>query len=56
MAIGTFVSLGLPNYRKFFAGQAVSLIGTWIQSVAMGWLILQISGCSLIASRSVGCS
>ena len=44
MAIGTFVSLGLPNYRKFFAGQAVSLIGTWIQSVAMGWLILQISG------------
>ena len=44
MAIGTFVSLAQPNYRKFFAGQAVSLIGTWIQSVAMGWLILQISG------------
>ncbi len=44
MAIGTFVSLAQPNYRKFFAGQAVSLIGTWIQSVAMGWLILEISG------------
>ena len=44
MAIGTFVSLAQPNYRKFFAGQAVSLIGTWIQSVAMAWLILEISG------------
>jgi len=44
MAIGTFVSLAQPNYRKFFAGQAVSLIGTWIQSVAMAWLVLEISG------------
>ncbi|MDP2013298.1 MAG: MFS transporter, partial [Actinomycetota bacterium] len=44
MAIGTFVSLAQPNYRKFFAGQAVSLIGTWIQSIAMGWLVLEISG------------
>ncbi|MDO8731472.1 MAG: MFS transporter [Actinomycetota bacterium] len=44
MATGTFVSLALPNYRKFFAGQAVSLTGTWIQSVAMAWLILEISG------------
>lgn len=40
----TFAALGIPNYRKFFAGQAISLIGTWIQSVAMAWLILEISG------------
>lgn len=32
------------NYRLFFAGQLVSLIGTWMQSVAQGWLILQLTG------------
>ena len=28
------------NYRLFFAGQLVSLIGTWMQSVGQGWLVL----------------
>ena len=28
------------NYRLFFAGQAVSLIGTWMQQVAQAWLVL----------------
>ena len=32
------------NYRLFFGGQLVSLIGTWMQSVAQGWLVLQITG------------
>lgn len=32
------------NYRLFFVGQLVSLIGTWMQSVAQGWLILQLTG------------
>jgi MFS family permease len=32
------------NYRLFFAGQAVSLIGTWMQQVAQGWLVLQLTG------------
>lgn len=32
------------NYRLFFAGQLVSLIGTWMQSVALGWLVLQLTG------------
>jgi MFS family permease len=27
------------NYRLFFAGQLVSLMGTWMQSVAQGWLV-----------------
>ncbi|MFA7322728.1 MAG: MFS transporter [Candidatus Nanopelagicales bacterium] len=44
MVRDTFAALGIPNYRRFFAGQAISLIGTWIQSVAMAWLILEISG------------
>jgi MFS family permease len=32
------------NYRIFFGGQLVSLIGTWMQSVAQGWLVLQLTG------------
>ena len=31
------------NYRVFFAGQAVSLVGTWMQQVAQGWLVLQLT-------------
>ncbi|MDH5244456.1 MAG: MFS transporter [Chloroflexota bacterium] len=40
-SIGAF---GHRNYRLFFAGQAVSLVGTWMQQVAQAWLVLQISG------------
>ncbi len=32
------------NYRLFFGGHLVSLIGTWMQQVAQGWLVLTISG------------
>ncbi len=31
------------NYRLFFAGQAISLIGTWMQQVAQAWLVLEIT-------------
>lgn len=31
------------NYRLFFAGQLVSLVGTWMQSVAQSWLVLQLT-------------
>jgi len=44
MVGGTFAALTNPNYRKFFVGQAISLTGTWIQSVAIAWLILEITG------------
>ncbi len=31
------------NYRLFFTGQLVSLVGTWMQQVAQAWLILQLT-------------
>ena len=31
------------NYRLFFAGQAVSLVGTWMQQVAQAWLVLELT-------------
>jgi MFS family permease len=40
----TFASLANRNYRTFFIGQAISLTGTWMQSVALAWLILQLTG------------
>jgi len=35
------------NYRIFFTGQVVSLAGTWMQNVALAWLVLQLSGSPL---------
>lgn len=38
-----FASLNVPNYRRYFAGQVVSLSGNWMQIVAEMWLILQLT-------------
>jgi MFS family permease len=40
----TFASLSVRNYRVFFTGMLVSATGTWMQSVAQGWLVLQLTG------------
>ncbi|MDP9434868.1 MAG: MFS transporter [Actinomycetota bacterium] len=40
----TFRSLREPNYRRFFAGHAVSVVGTWMQRVAQDWLVLTLTG------------
>ncbi len=41
-----FSSFSHKNYRYYFTGQGFSLIGTWMQSTAMGWLVYRISGSS----------
>lgn len=38
-----FASLKYPNYRLWFIGQLVSLVGTWTQSAAQGYLIYQLT-------------
>jgi MFS family permease len=40
----TFAALKYPNYRLWFGGQVVSLVGTWMQSTAQGFLIYQLTG------------
>ncbi len=40
---GTFASLKYPNYRLWFVGQLVSLVGTWTQTTAQGYLIYQLT-------------
>ena len=38
----TFRSLRTRNYRLWFIGQTVSQCGTWMQSVAQGWLVYRV--------------
>jgi len=39
----TFRSLKHPNFRLFFGGQSFSLIGTWIQRIALPWLVYDLT-------------
>jgi MFS family permease len=43
-----FRALRYRNYRLFFSGQLISLIGTWMQSVAQSWLVYRLTGSSLL--------
>lgn len=40
----TFSSLKVRNYRLYFIGQAISLSGTWMGTVALGWLVVELTG------------
>ena len=39
-----FRSLKYRNYRLFFIGQSISLIGTWMQRIAMPWMVYHLTG------------
>jgi MFS family permease len=40
---GTFRALRHRNFRLFFAGQLISLIGTWMQTLAQSWLVYRLT-------------
>lgn len=42
-----FRSLKHSNYRYFFFGQSISLMGTWIQNIALGWLVYRLTGSAI---------
>ena len=44
----TFRALRHRNYRLFFWGQLISLIGTWMQQTAMSWFVYQITNSKLL--------
>src|SRR5690349_14251346 len=44
----TFVSLRHRHFRLFFTGQLISLIGTWMQNTAQGWLVYQLTGSKIL--------
>ena len=39
----TFAALSIPNYRRYYTGQAISMIGTWMQMTAQSWLVLTLT-------------
>jgi MFS family permease len=39
----TFAALAIPNFRRYFAGQSISLVGTWMQMAAQSWLVLTLT-------------
>jgi MFS family permease len=42
------------NFRIFYAGQGLALLGNWIQSVAMSWLVYRITGSALLLGVTAG--
>ena len=47
-----FRSLRYRNYRLFFYGQSLSLIGTWMQRIAVPWLIYRMTGSAILLGIS----
>jgi MFS family permease len=43
-----FRAFRYPNYRLFYYGQSISLIGVWVQNIAMGWLLYRLTGSALL--------
>ena len=50
----TFAALRHRNYRLFFAGQLVSLIGSWMQQMALAWLVYQLTNSALLLGIIAG--
>jgi MFS family permease len=48
-----FRSLRVPNYRRYFAGHAVSVIGTWMQRVGQDWLVFQLTHSTVALGMSM---
>ncbi len=50
----TFSSLRVPNYRRYFTGQVVSISGNWMQIVAEMWLIVELTGSGAAVGITAG--
>ena len=52
----TFASLRLHrNYRLFFAGQLISLAGTWMQNIALAWFVVELTDSPLAVGALAFC-
>ena len=47
-------SLSVPNYRRYFVGQVISVSGNWMQLVAQMWLIVQLTGSGVAVGLTAG--
>jgi MFS family permease len=49
----TFSALGVRDYRRFALGQAISVSGTWMQKLAQGWLVLELTNSPVLLGVTV---
>src|ERR1043165_825561 len=52
----TLRALRHRNFQLFFSGQLISLVGTWMDTVAESWLIYRLTGSSLLLGTVAFCS
>lgn len=55
MAARTFSSLHIRNYRYYFAGQSLSMIGTWMQMTTQSWLVLKLTDSGVLLGLVIAC-
>ncbi len=53
---GMFRALRYRNYRLFFTGQGISLIGTWMQQIALSWLVYRLTDSVFLLGAVTFCS
>lgn len=49
-------ALGYRNFRFYFLGQAVSILGSWIQQVALAWLVYRLTGSAALLGATAFCA
>lgn len=49
-------ALAHAPFRTYFAGQAVSILGTWVQQVALSWLVYRLTGSSVLLGVTAFCA
>ncbi len=49
-------ALGQRNFRFYFFGQAISVLGSWIQQVAMSWLVYRLTGSAALLGVTAFCA
>jgi len=49
-------ALGHRNFRLYFFGQAISVLGSWIQQVAMSWLVYRLTGSTALLGITAFCA
>ena len=52
----SFRALRHRNFRYFIGGQIISLIGTWMQTVAQSWLVYRLTHSELLLGTAIFCS
>ncbi len=56
MKITTFNAFKSRNYRLYFIGQSISLIGTWMQKTAVSWVVYSLTHSKFMLGVSLFCS